>query len=259
MPEHVLRFWRAMDAHFGSVTPTPWGAIVSDGRFPAIWDANYARVDVASDTVALDDVATALTPALRTTGTETFHVVSFAPRTTGGVLAELTALGHRLAWDLVMELGAEPAEPRRHAVEVVEVPPSPELWRAVESSMASFGIDDPDTVRQLRRIEEDVLTPPSKRWFGVEEAGDLVALGALMLLEGVGYVDNVATEPRARGRGYASAITARIVREALAGGGEHVVLFADPDAAEVVRMYERLGFREVGRIASTKGPLPVGR
>lgn len=258
MPEHVLRFWRAMDAHFGSVSPTPWGAVVSDGRFPAIWDANYARLDVASDTVALDDVAPALAPALSAAGAQTFHVVSFEPRTTEGVLAELTARGHRLAWDLAMELEAEPAGPSQGEVEVVEVPPSPALWRAVESSMASFGVEHPDAVRQLRRIEEDVLTPRSKRWFGVGRGRRLVALGALMLLEGVGYIDNVATVPRARGRGYASAITTRIVREALAGGAQHVLLFADPDAVEVVRMYARLGFREVGRIASTKGPLPVG-
>jgi len=142
---------------------------------------------------------------------------------------------------------------------VTEVPPSPELWRAVETSMVSFGIEDPDAVRQLRRIEQEVLTPRSKRWFGVEEGGRLVSIGALMQLEGVGYVDNVVTEPGFRGRGYASAVTARIVRESLSAGAERVLLFADPDEPAVLRLYERLGFREVGRIASTKGPLvPAG-
>ncbi len=34
------------------------------------------------------------------------------------------------------------------------------------------------------------------------------------------------------------------------------MLFADPDAPAVLRLYERLGFREVGRIAATKGPIP---
>ncbi|MFN8232070.1 MAG: hypothetical protein U0V56_00825 [Actinomycetota bacterium] len=59
LPDRVLRFWRALDAHFGSVLPTTWGAVVTDGRFPAIWDANYARVDVASDAVTHGDVASA--------------------------------------------------------------------------------------------------------------------------------------------------------------------------------------------------------
>jgi len=111
LPDRVLRFWRALDAHFGSVLPTTWGAVVTDGRFPAIWDANYARVDVASDAVTLGDVASALGPALRATGVQVFHVVSFEPRTARGVLAELTALGHLLAWDVAMELEDGPADP----------------------------------------------------------------------------------------------------------------------------------------------------
>ncbi len=82
-----------------------------------------------------------------------------------------------------------------------------------------------------------------------------MALAALVQLEGVGYLDNVATFPEARGRGIASAIVARAIELARGSGAEHVSLFADPDALPVVRMYERLGFREVGRLASTKGPV----
>jgi len=120
-------------------------------------------------------------------------------------------------------------------------------------------VQDPDAVRQLRRIQQEVLTPRSKRWFGVEEGGHLVSIGALMQLEAVGHVDNLVTEPRFRGRGYASAVTTRIVRVSLSAGAERVLLFADPDEPAVLRLYERLGFREVGRIASTKGPTGPGR
>lgn len=76
-----------------------------------------------------------------------------------------------------------------------------------------------------------------------------------MLLEGVGYLDNVATFPQARGRGLASSIVTGAIELAREAGADHVSLFADPDNAAVVRMYERLGFREVGRLASTKGPV----
>ena len=74
---HVQRFWGAMDALFADVAPTPWGAVVTDGRFPRVWDANYARVDAAG--VRLDDVAEALLPALRASGADMFHVVAFDP------------------------------------------------------------------------------------------------------------------------------------------------------------------------------------
>jgi ribosomal protein S18 acetylase RimI-like enzyme len=126
----------------------------------------------------------------------------------------------------------------------------------VTASFALFGVEPTEAIGQLQTIERDVLVPGGKRWFGVRgDDGALAALGALHLLEGVGYIDNVATVPAARGRGYASAITARIVREARARGAGTVFLLADPGDEPVVRLYRRLGFRELGRLASTKGPL----
>jgi ribosomal protein S18 acetylase RimI-like enzyme len=123
--------------------------------------------------------------------------------------------------------------------------------------MALFGVDPPPTVAQLCSLERDVLAPGGKRWFGVRDAGGVpISLGALIVLEGVGYVDNVATFPEARGRGYASAVTARVVRIAREEGAQRVWLLADPDEPRIGRMYERLGFRAIGSIASTKGPLP---
>jgi ribosomal protein S18 acetylase RimI-like enzyme len=120
----------------------------------------------------------------------------------------------------------------------------------------SFGIDDAGALEQLMRIERDVLTPGAKRWFGVRTDRRWVSLAALLILEDVGYVDNVATAPAFRGRGFARAVTSHVVRTALAEGAETVFLLADPDEASIVALYERLGFREVTRLASTRGPLP---
>jgi len=95
-----------------------------------------------------------------------------------------------------------------------------------------------------------------KRWFGVRNsAGTVVSLAALVVLEGVGYLDNVVTFPEARGQGYASAVTARAIAEARTSGAEHVWLLAEPADAPVLRLYERLGFREVGKLAATRGPI----
>ena len=130
-----------------------------------------------------------------------------------------------------------------------------ELWTRVEDSLALFG-NDAIVSEQLRRIEEETFSTEHKRWLGVrDDDGTIVALAALVQLEGVGYLDNVATFPEARGRGMASAIVSRAIELARGSGAEHVSLFADPEALPVVRMYERLGFREVGRLASTKGPV----
>jgi ribosomal protein S18 acetylase RimI-like enzyme len=262
LPEHVSRFWRAVDDAFQRVDPTWWGAVVTDTRYRGIHDVNYARIDVPSSDPSLDEVAREVAPALERAGVGTLHLVCFDPVADVGLLPEATALGHRSTWDAVMDhvTDGSVAGPRGHTMaaielDVVELDHSAELWASVGASFVHFGVEDVEHRGQLLRIEQDVLTRAGKRWFGVADDGVVVAMGAVLVLEGVGYVDNVLTFPEARGRGFATAITARIVREAREAGAEHVVLFADPDDPAVMRMYERLGFREVGRLASTKGPL----
>jgi ribosomal protein S18 acetylase RimI-like enzyme len=254
VPEHIHRFWQALDERLGNVEPTWWGAVVTDARFPDIWDINYARVDAAAPDLTLDEVSRALVPALADVGTDTFHVVSFRPDETTGVLVELSSLGHELSWDLIMEVTAEPSI-RAVDVRVERLDADDELWSRVEGSLALFG-NGPPVTAQLRAIEEATFAAGHKRWLGVrDDEGTIVALAALVLLEGVGYLDNVATFPQARGRGFASAIVRRAIDLAREEGAGHVNLFADPGDVAVVRMYERLGFREVGRLASTRGPV----
>jgi ribosomal protein S18 acetylase RimI-like enzyme len=258
VPDHVHRFWRALDELFSSVEPTAWGAVVTDGRYPRIWDTNYARIDVSDPGLRAADIERAALPALHRAGAEVFHVVTFHHEAHGGLLAELSGRGHRLGWDLVMDLPADHVAEPAADPPVEEIQPGPELWAKVGESFALFGVDPGEAVTQLRAIERDVLAPGGKRWFAIRDRdGSLVSLAALLVLEGVGYIDNVATFPAHRGRGYASAITRRLTREAADRGAGQVCLFADPEDHAVVRMYERLGFTPVGQLASTRGPLPA--
>ncbi len=258
IPEHVIRFWRALDELVGTVAPTRWGAVVTDTRHPAIWDANYARVDLPVEDLGMAELEDALIPRLRAAGATTMHVVCFHSDRARNLLAELSRHGHRLGWDFVMELAdPQPAPSGDPSADVDELSPGAELWARVHEAMELFSVKSADAVAQLRSIEEDVLSPAGKRWFGVRGPdGEIASLAALALLEGVGYVDNVSTVPHARGRGYATAVTARVATEALGAGAEHVFLFADPDDRRAVGIYERLGFRGIGRLASTRGPIP---
>ncbi|MBI3647228.1 MAG: GNAT family N-acetyltransferase [Actinobacteria bacterium] len=253
IPESLVHFWRALDDLLGEVEPTPWGAVVTDPRFPSIWDANYARIDQPAEGLTFAEVEGALSPALERAGARTFHVVSFFPEETRDLLAELSSRGDALSWDVALRLedGAR-SEPGDHRIE--EVPAGDELWDAVRGSLELFGIDDPGAVEQLMRLERDVLSPAGKRWFAIRDRGRLVSVAALLLLEGIAYVDDVATFPASRGRGFASALTLHLGREARAAGAQDVYLSAEPDGP--VGMYERLGFREAGRLASTRGPFP---
>ena len=107
------------------------------------------------------------------------------------------------------------------------------------------------------RIERR-LAPAGKLWFAVRgEDGTPVSLGTLLVLDGTGYIDNVATDPAARGRGYAGAIVTRIGRETHRAGAVGPFLLCDPGAPATVRFYERLGFAPAGFLASTKGTTPA--
>jgi ribosomal protein S18 acetylase RimI-like enzyme len=255
VPDHILRFWRAIDLLFDRVAPTRWGAVVTDRRFPAIWDVNYARIDEPTSDLTLSEIEDSLLPAIRSSGARMEHVVSFRPDLTEPLIGALEGRGHRITWDLVMEQIEDAAGDDHGRVE--DLTPGPELWNTVTESLGLFGVDDRDACRQMTAIERDVLTAAGKRWFGVRQGdGAIVSLGAVMVLEGVGYIDNIATFERARGRGHASAVTSRAIRAAEQAGAVHVCLFADPDDAAVVGMYERLGFGAVGRLVASRGPLP---
>lgn len=253
VPQHIHRVWRAMDERLGRVEPAWWGAVVTQPRFPAIWDANYARIDLPAPGLQVREVADALLPRLAEVGADVFHVVTFHPEETTGMLTELSSIGHTLSWDVVMEL-ADPPSIGAPEIPVEALEPDRQLWDRVEASMALFGVEPP-IAAQLRALEEAASSATGKRWFGVRDrTGAVVSLAALVLLEGVGYVDNVATFPEARGQGQATAVTARVIAEARAAGAEHICLLADPGNAPAVRMYSRLGLREAGRLASTRGP-----
>jgi ribosomal protein S18 acetylase RimI-like enzyme len=79
------------------------------------------------------------------------------------------------------------------------------------------------------------------------------AVAALLVLDGVGYLDQVVTFPRARRRGFATAIASRVIADARALGAERTFLLAEPDG-EAARLYERIGFRAVTQIASWISP-----
>lgn len=107
--------------------------------------------------------------------------------------------------------------------------------------------------------EEIVAFTPSQiargAFFGVWRGGELVAVAGTHVwarAEGVAAIGNVFTRPDARGRGYATACTAAVVRQALRVGMRWIVLNVRRENAPAVRVYEKLGFRRYG--AFVEGP-----
>jgi ribosomal protein S18 acetylase RimI-like enzyme len=253
VPEAFHRLWIALDALAADVRPTPWGAVVTDAGARDVWDLNYARLD-ADRAISLEEIEDALLPSLRASGVAVEHVLSFRHRAHRAVLDALTARGHRLGWDALLAARRNAGSVRDLRVEELVDDELPAV--VADILRGGFAVQPDAAVEQLVRLNRDVLRPAGKRWFVVRDEGRVVSAGTLLVIGGGAYIDDVATLPRWRGRGSASAVVHRIVEEARAAGASEVYLLADPEAPRVIAMYERLGFREVGRLASTRGPTP---
>jgi GNAT superfamily N-acetyltransferase len=85
--------------------------------------------------------------------------------------------------------------------------------------------------------------PLIRRWFGIYEEGQLVAVGADRSQNGVGYLVAIAVMPHRQGVGYGAALTRRIARELLAESDLCAlgVTVANTRARE---LYQRIGFTE---------------
>jgi predicted GNAT family acetyltransferase len=80
-------------------------------------------------------------------------------------------------------------------------------------------------------------------WVWEDGGGRPVAMaGRTAPLTGALRVVSVFTPPEHRGRGFGGAVVAEVVRDALAQGVEHVLLFTDLANPVSNRLYARLGF-----------------
>ena len=248
----LIRFFKTLDETAERVERTWWGTVATDSRFPRIWDANYASVENTESDVSLSDVESALVPAVKQAGVGFVHVVVFHPGDSR-VLSEAEARGDRIHVDTVMQhIGSVPDLKGEHLVrEATEQ--GDRFWERIGRGLREFDVTQPEVIEEMVRREREVLTPFGKRWFTVGLDGEIAGFGALYVLEGVGYVDNVVTFPESRRQGIGGAIVSCIVEKARAAGARLVYLLADEPGP--IRLYERLGFNDVGRIASFLRPL----
>lgn len=250
--EPLLRYWRAQDELFDRVEPAWWGAVVSDPRYPRVQEPNYARVETG-EPVRLAEVEEALLPAMARCGCRRAHVVVFRPEEQTDLLVEASTRGDAILFDLVMEHPAVVETDRDPRVEEVTIFDAG-FWDAHRDSLRWFDVQDPRVVDEVAAIERDLLVPAGRRWFTVRQDGAFAAFAALLVLEGVGYVDHVVTFPEARRRGYASALAQRVASEVAIAGAERTYLLAEREG-RAAALYEGIGFRPLTTIASWISPI----
>src|SRR5919204_702075 len=242
--DELLAYWRAADRLFQNVEETWWGAVVSDRRYPRIHEANYALVQTA-EPVHLGEIDDVLGPAARAAGAPFDHVVVLAVEEQTELIAEASTRGELLSFDQVMRWSDRPpdVDPRVAAID----DPDEAFWTAFRDSARVFGVEDEAVSDELGALEREVMLPAGRTWFAVRDGTEIVTLGGLLVLEGVGFVDGVVTLERARGHGNATALITRVLAEATRRGARATYLLTEPDGP-AVGIYRRAGFGTVTRI-----------
>ncbi len=246
-PPHVELLERHIYSPFRVHVPEPWGFVVADDRFPALWDANCAVVTAPSPDLRLAVIREALRTAAQAPHARHEHIVLADPTRSPDLLSELRDHGGRIGWTTHM-IHQGPPPPAKDGI---AVEPCTDLdgsfWDQQRRAFRYFNVADGEAVEQLIELGR-LLATQGKRWWTARLRGTPVAFGALQIFGELAYIDDVVTFPEARGRGFASAIVTHLVEEAT---GSHAVMLMTETGAGPAHLYERLGFRETGRTASS--------
>ena len=221
-----------------------FGTAVFTPERPLRYDSNYLLVeDVAEDVTA----AQLADEAERVQGAAGLphRLLFFRNARLGERFAPaLQEKGWRVERHVLMAHG-RPAERAVDSGIVAEV--SAEVIRpARESQIRSYPWGTPEVAEQL--LDAKTHIPVKTRFFAVLVDGEVVSYGDLYLDGDVAQVEDVATLPEHRGRGYASAVVLRAVAEARAAGAKLVFLVADAEDWPK-ELYRKLGFEGLGENA----------
>jgi GNAT superfamily N-acetyltransferase len=240
--ERIHRFEREIELAGTETVESRLGAGVLTPELPRRHDSNYLLLDRAVNA---------------------YEAIGEADRILGGA-----ALAHRviltfddqLAWRLMPEFQALGWLFNRHVLMVQRRRPEKRadlsIVREVDESALRPGRmrailaqpwGTPELAQQLLDSKMLVAKRAQTRFFAVEVNDEIVAWSDLYVAQGVGQVEDVATEPEHRGKGYATAVVLHAVDEARLAGADLVFLVAD-DHDWPKKLYARLGFDPIGRI-----------
>lgn len=90
------------------------------------------------------------------------------------------------------------------------------------------------------------LAAAGRRYLVVEESGEIVGYGGVMVVGEDTHVTTLAVAPEERGRGLGTRLMLALAEEALAAGSSHLTLEVRVSNEAAQRLYHRFGFETVG-------------
>jgi GNAT superfamily N-acetyltransferase len=231
------------DGSADRIVPFPFGDALFTDSLPRVWDVNLVRVERAEGAGAAELAAEA-DRVQGAAGLAHRKLVVLHERD-----GERLAPGFReLGWEttrFLFMLHRTPAarEPAAPATEV-----SREVLRPLRERIARDApwARDEDDIREVLASADRIATVGNARHFAVLEEGVVASCADLYSDGRTAQIEDVATVPEFRGRGYASAAVLTALAAALSNGHDFVFLVADDDDWPK-ELYARLGFEPLGR------------
>lgn len=218
--------------------PSRFGLAVFDEGLPLRYDSNYLLVDELPEAVSVDDLA-------EEAGRLDRPAIMVRHQRTGERLAPgFQRLGWTIHRGLVMAHRRRPA--RTADTALVEEVDEAALRPVRRRLLAEEPWATPAVVEQLLDARLGIARAMATRFFAVRVDGQVASYVDLYHDGRTAQIEDLATLPEYRGRGYASALVLHALREARRAGCDLVFLVADAEDWPKA-LYGRLGFVELGR------------
>ncbi len=95
-------------------------------------------------------------------------------------------------------------------------------------------------------FRHEIESHPFASCWAAERDGKLVAYACTWIVDGALHINNIATDPAWRRRGYAARLLRAVLADAAARGCDRATLEVRPSNEPAKKLYERLGFRREG-------------
>jgi ribosomal protein S18 acetylase RimI-like enzyme len=240
--DRAFEFMTGADMAGSRTEPFRFGTAVFTPERPLRYDSNYLLVESVPDDVTPAELAGEADRVQGAAGLPHRLLFFRDTRLAERFAPELAESGWRFERHVLM---AHHRPTERHTDTSIVTEVTADVIRgARERQIRSYPWGTPEVAREL--LDAKAHIPVEARFFAVLVDHEVASYADLYLDGAVAQVEDVATLPEHRGRGYASAVVLRAVEAARAASAELVFLVADADDWPK-ELYRRLGFDEIGQ------------
>ncbi len=232
----------------------PFGAAHFHDDLPRVWSRNYLIAERNLEAATPQLLAAEADRLLGDAGLSHRKVEVNDEEAGGRLEPGFRELGWDVHCDVIMVAKRAPdEEPDLAAAEQVTAEALEPVWaQGIRSE--PFG-DDEDVVAQLVANKRVVMAAIETRFFAARVDGAIGSYCDLYSDGGIGQIEAVMTLEPYRNRGLARATVSRTLAESRETGNDLTFLMADRDDWPR-KLYEKLGFDEIGRVFEFVRPPP---